>query len=65
MSDVKKDWDKLEIGALWKRQSKANNPYYSGKLEVDGKKYEVVCFPNTNKKEDKHPDVRIYLSEQQ
>jgi len=64
MSDnkEKKDWSKLEIGALWKKSGQNQN-YYSGKVNVNGKECEIVCFSNKHKTEDKHPDIRIYLSE--
>lgn len=58
----KKDWSKLEIGALWKKTS-ATQPYYSGDLQIEGKAYKIICFTNKHKTEDRHPDIRVYLSE--
>lgn len=51
-----------ELGALWERTSKAGNFFLSGKVKIDGKETEVICFKN-NKKDPKHPDWKIYLSE--
>ena len=63
MSDNKEkiDWNKREIGALWKK-TKGMQPFYSGKITVDGRDFEIVCFTNKHKTADNHPDVRIYLS---
>lgn len=58
----KNDWQEREIGALWKKES-SNGSYYSGKLKIGNDNYEVVCFPNKHKSEDKHPDIRVYKSE--
>lgn len=52
-----------DIGALWLKQSKAGVKFYSGMINVDGKAINIVCFKNQNKKENKHPDFRILLSE--
>lgn len=49
-----------DVGALWAKESKSGNEYFSGKLK-DGTR--VVAFKNTNKKNDNEPDIRIYLSE--
>lgn len=48
------------IGALWARKSQ-NGDYFTGNVEVDGKKVSIVAFYNKNKKEEKHPDYRIYV----
>ena len=56
------DWGKREIGALWKKEGNGN-PFYSGKVKVGDKEVEIVCFSNKHKTEDKHPDIRIYISE--
>ena len=62
---MKKDWNKLELGALWKKTSKDGNSFYTGLIKIDGKEINVICFPNKAKKEDKHPDVRVYLDEKE
>ncbi len=56
-----------EIGALWKRVSKSGSQtYLSGHITVDElgspRTYKVVVFSNKNKKNEKAPDFRIYLS---
>ena len=44
-------------GALWKRQTKNGNLYYSFKASRDIKEGESLnFFSNRFKKEDKHPD---------
>lgn len=50
------------IGALWQKQSQKGT-WFSGNIEVDGKKYQIVAFPNNYKTEDKHPDFRILQAE--
>jgi|APGre2960657404_1045060.scaffolds.fasta_scaffold87572_1 hypothetical protein len=62
MAEEKKDWSKLELGALWKKEGK-NGAFYSGKLKIDGKEQEIVCFANKNKSSDNQPDIHIYKSE--
>lgn len=56
-----------EIGALWKRVSKSGSQtYLSGNITVDDfgtpKTLKVVVFSNKNKKNEKAPDFRVYLS---
>ena len=58
------EWDERELGALWKKQSANGRKYLSGKLKVEGKDMNVVCFPNQNKKADNHPDFRLYTSKE-
>jgi len=60
----KTDWSKRELGALWKKKS-ATQTYLTGHLSFeDGERINVVVFSNKNKKNDKAPDFRIYVSEQ-
>jgi uncharacterized protein (DUF736 family) len=54
---------KKELGALWERQSKKGMTFFSGIIEINGKKTEIVAFRETNKKNEKQPDWRIYESE--
>jgi uncharacterized protein (DUF736 family) len=57
------DWSKRELGALWKKKS-ATQTYLTGHLSFeDGERINVVVFSNKNKKNDKAPDFRIYVSE--
>ncbi len=51
------------IGALWKRTSKKGTKYISGVIEINGVKYSIVAFVNSNKQKDKHPDFQIYLQD--
>ena len=63
------DWSKREIGALWLRKSAAGTKYLSGHIEtgddegIESEKTRVVVFSNKDKKNDKAPDYRMYLSE--
>jgi|TARA_R110000744_G_scaffold91125_5_gene176943 uncharacterized protein (DUF736 family) len=63
MSDTtnKSEWKEREIGAFWKRES-PNQKFLSGKIEIEGKKLEVVLFSNRFKEKDNQPDYRLYLS---
>ena len=54
--------DPKELGALWLRKSSKGNDYFSGTLELDGQKIEIVVF-SANKKSERQPDWRIYRSE--
>lgn len=59
----KTDWSKRELGALWKKKS-ATQTYLTGHLSFeDGERINVVVFSNKNKKNDKAPDFRVYVSE--
>lgn len=51
-----------DIGALWVKRS-PKGEYLSGYIEIDGKKHSIVCFLNGYKKEQKHPDYKVYPSE--
>ena len=55
--------DQKDIGALWAKTSKKGTSFLSGYINIDGRKVEVVCFFNQHKKESKHPDYKVYLSE--
>lgn len=66
------DWQKREIGALWKRVSSPSSTfprgrtYLTGTLKIDElgeeKIVKVVVFSNADKKNEKAPDFRIYIS---
>ena len=50
-----------EVFVLWKKTSKNDLDYLSGMLSnTDDKKY-LVGYYNTNKKNPKEPDIRIYI----
>lgn len=62
------EWQKREIGALWKRKS-ASQSYLSGHIDVSkadaflgDSKLKFVVFSNRYKEKDSHPDYRVYLS---
>jgi len=52
-----------ELGALWKKKSKTGMSFLSGYIvDHDGTRTDVVVFANANKKNDKAPDYRLYVS---
>ena len=51
-----------DIGALWIKNGNAGQ-YMTGSIEVAGQKVSIVCFINKHKKEAKHPDWRIFVSQ--
>ena len=69
MSDEKKtDWQKREVGALWKKE-RPTQKFFSGHVKVDDygeeKLLKVVVFSNRHKNKDSHPAFRIYTVEDQ
>ena len=56
------DWTAREIGALWKKSGQ-NQKYLSGRLKLPGtdEEVDVVIFTNKYKKQENHPDFRVYL----
>ena len=66
----KSDWEKRDIGALWKQISKSgsNMKYLSGHIKLGEdefgaeKKMKIMVFTN-EKKSENQPDFRIYLNE--
>lgn len=54
---------KQSIGALWRKTSKAGNPFYSGEITLGGETVKLVAFDNDRKEKETHPDIRIYISE--
>ena len=64
MSETNTNNKKEELGALWRKKSMNGSEYYSGTINFNGEKKEVVVFQNAYKKEgERTPDFRIYLSE--
>jgi uncharacterized protein (DUF736 family) len=66
-TQAQNDWDKREIGALWKREGKSQN-YLSGHVKFSDefgaeRKLDVMIFANKSKKKDTHPDFRIYFND--
>ena len=67
MNDNKNEnnWTRREVGALWTKLSKdKSQKYMTGHIQtsLEGK-IDIVIFSNKDKKTDKAPDFRIYLSE--
>ena len=60
-------WDRREVGALWTKLSKdKSQKYMTGHIQthLEGK-LDVVIFSNKDKKNDKAPDFRIYISDKE
>ena len=47
-------------GSLWKKTSSKGNTYYSGKLKIGDKEFQVSLFKN-NKTNEKQPDLNIIV----
>lgn len=52
-------------GAFWKKKSAKGHEYYSGHITINGEKIYLAMFPNKRKKNDKHPDFDVKISQQQ
>ncbi len=52
------------IGSLWRKESKKGLKYFSGIIEIDNEKVNIVGFKNNKKKNENSPDVLLYVSEQ-
>lgn len=51
------------IGAFWLKTSGKGNKYYSGSIEIGGKRYFLAMFKNNRKTKENQPDLQIFLSE--
>lgn len=51
-----------KVGAVWVRKTAKGDQLLSIQVELDGKKYDLVGFKNSFKKEDKHPSYLLYPS---
>jgi len=52
-----------ELGALWKKKSKAGMSFLSGYInDHDGQRIDVVVFANGKKTNERAPDYRLYVS---
>lgn len=59
--EIKKGANELtEAFALWLHKSKANNEYLSGLTTFENGNVRLVGYFNTNKKNPKEPDIRVY-----
>lgn len=56
--EVKQEFTLQEAFVLWKNKAKSGNEYLKGH---DLNKNNLVGFFNTNKKNPKEPDIRVYL----
>ncbi len=55
---------KKPIGALWLKESKKGERFFSMQVEIDGVKHSFVGFKNKFKEEaDNKPDYKIFVSE--
>ena len=51
------------IGGLWKKTTLQGLEYFSGNVEIGGKKIHIAAFPNNRKQNPKSPDYNILLSD--
>jgi len=51
----------MKIGALWEKSGQYGT-FYSGNIEIDGKKYEIVASVVLEKTKETSPDLLIKLS---
>lgn len=59
--EIKKGANELtEAFALWLHKSKADNEYLSGLTTAENGDARLVGYFNTNKKNPKEPDIRVY-----
>lgn len=63
MSNYEKtDWDNRSLGGLWRQKSKrTGDTFFTGQIEIDGRKINILAFRNTKKQEgERTPDYRLY-----
>lgn len=53
----------IRIGGLWQKE-KDDRTYLSGQLEIDGKKINILIFPNDRKEKEAHPDFNVMAKEE-
>ena len=51
--------DLIKLTGLWEKKSKDGKVYYSGNLSSTAK---VLLFKNDNKKNERDPDLALYLT---
>lgn len=59
MSDQFIEHRRNDIGALWPKFDKLGKEYFTGHIEIDGKKVNIVVFENTFRRKDSHPTMVI------
>jgi hypothetical protein len=52
------EWSKNVLGVFWKKGDKSK--YLSGYIDIDGKKFPIVVYPNKFKEKENQPDFIIY-----
>jgi uncharacterized protein (DUF736 family) len=57
MSEEKKQ----PIGALWDKRTKNGELFMTGTVTIDGTEHRLAIWGNRYKKEDKHPDWRVFI----
>ena len=57
MSDNK---DRKSIGALWQKKTKTGDDFFTGNVEINGKKTDIIIFFSRNKKKSNYPDALIF-----
>ena len=63
MNNTNQNKNQNELGALWKKKSKTGMSFLSGYInDHDGQRIDIVVFANGNKKNEKAPDYRLYVS---
>lgn len=50
------------IGALWSKTSGKGTDFFTGNVEIDGIKTDIVIFKNDKGDNEKRPDYKIYVS---
>jgi len=50
------------IGALWSKTSSKGTAFFTGNVEIDGIKTDIVIFKNDKGDNEKRPDFKIYKS---
>ena len=60
--EVVNEFKLQEAFVLWKNKSKSGNDYLKGSTptDKDGKKTGLIAYFNSNKKNPKEPDIRVY-----
>ena len=54
--------DPAEFGVLWEKTG-GKGQYFTGSIEIDGVKHQIVVFKNAHKRSEKAPDWRILKSQ--
>ncbi len=50
------------FGSFWIKLTKDEQPYFSGTVEIGGKKCNLVLFRNRNRRNDEDPDYSAWLA---